>query len=120
MFQNQLISCLRCGITISPGSLILFGNKQIKTTIWVLKVFIVIGLVFCFHPGLPGEEHRGFLAPLPLSPFYPPALDRRVDSPAFLEGFADLPDEAGLTTKFQTWPHGWFHIPKDPDFPVPS
>src|SRR5574337_503687 len=24
------------------------------------------------HPGLPGEEHRGFPAPLPLSPFYPP------------------------------------------------
>ena len=29
-------------------------------------------------------------------------------------------DEAGLTTTFQTWPRGWFHIPKDPDFPVPS
>ena len=24
------------------------------------------------------------------------------------------------TTTFQTWPRGWFHIPKDPDFPVPS
>ena len=34
------------------------------------------------HPGLPGEEHRGFPAPLPLSPFYHPDLDRRVDSPA--------------------------------------
>src|SRR5574341_621900 len=34
------------------------------------------------HPGLPGEEHRGFPAPLPLSPFDPPDLDRRVDSPA--------------------------------------
>ena len=34
------------------------------------------------HPGLPGEEHRSFPAPLPLSPFYPPDLDRRVDSPA--------------------------------------
>ena len=38
--------------------------------------------------------------------------------------FYDLPvapqDEAGLTTTFQTWPRGWFHIPKDPDFPVPS
>src|SRR5574340_206979 len=34
------------------------------------------------HPGLPQEEHRGFPAPLPLSPFYPPDLDRRVDSPA--------------------------------------
>ena len=38
-----------------------------------------------------------------------------------LEGVPDLPvapqDEAGLTT---TWPRGWFHIPKDPDFPVPS
>ena len=42
----------------------------------------------------------------------------------FLEGVPDLPvapqDEAGLTTTFQTWPRGWFHIPKDPDFPVPS
>src|SRR5574341_1968250 len=34
------------------------------------------------HPGLPGEGHRGVPAPLPLSPFYPPDLDRRVDSPA--------------------------------------
>ena len=36
----------------------------------------------------------------------------------------DLPvapqDEAGLTKTFQTWPRGWFHIPQDPDFPVPS
>src|SRR5574341_209271 len=29
------------------------------------------------HPGLPGEEHRGFPAPLPLSPFYPPVQIRR-------------------------------------------
>ena len=29
-------------------------------------------------------------------------------------------DEAGLTTKFQTWPRGCFHMPKDPDYPVPS
>src|SRR5574337_538996 len=34
------------------------------------------------HPGLPGAEHRGCPAPLPLSPFYPPDLDRRLDSPA--------------------------------------
>ena len=37
-----------------------------------------------------------------------------------MEGVPDLPvapqDEAGLTTTFQTWPRGWFHIPKDPDF----
>ena len=33
-------------------------------------------------PGLPGEGHRGFPAPLPLSPFYPPDLHRRLDSPA--------------------------------------
>ena len=76
------------------------------------------------HPGLPGEEHRGFPAPLPLSPFYPPDLDRRVDSPA-LSGRGSRPsvspqDEAGLRTKFQTWPRGWFHIPKDPNVPVPS
>ena len=41
-----------------------------------------------------------------------------------LEGVPDLPvapqDEARLTKTFQTWPRGWFHIPKDPDFPVPS
>ena len=29
-------------------------------------------------------------------------------------------DEAGLTTTFQTWPRGCFHIAKHPDFPVPS
>src|SRR5574337_717009 len=34
------------------------------------------------HPGLPREEHRSFPAPLPLSLFYPPDLDRRVDSSA--------------------------------------
>ena len=34
------------------------------------------------HPGVPGEEHRGFPAPVPLSPCYPPELDRRVDAPA--------------------------------------
>ena len=31
-----------------------------------------------------------------------------------------LLDEAGLTTTFQTWPRGCFHIAKHPDFPVPS
>src|SRR5574337_665202 len=31
------------------------------------------------HPGLLGEEHRGFPAPLPLSPFYPPVQIRRVE-----------------------------------------
>src|SRR5574338_1201 len=34
------------------------------------------------HPGLPQEEHRSFPATLPRSLFYPPDLDRRVDSPA--------------------------------------
>src|SRR5574340_654374 len=34
------------------------------------------------NPGLPREEHRDFPAPPPLSPFSPPDLDRRVDSPA--------------------------------------
>src|SRR5574341_780968 len=47
------------------------------------------------HPGLPGEEHRGFPAPLPLSPFYPPDLDRRVDSPA-LSGRGSRPSRRGL------------------------
>ena len=41
-----------------------------------------------------------------------------------LEGVPDLPvapqDEARLTKTFQTWPRGWFHIPQDPDVPVPS
>ena len=76
------------------------------------------------HPGLPREEHRSFPATLPRSLFYPPDLDRRVDSPA-LSGRGSRPSgrtsgEAGLTKTFQTWPRGWFHIPKDPDFPVPS
>src|SRR5574337_2190308 len=34
------------------------------------------------NPGLPLEEHRGFPAPPPLSPFSPLDLDTRVDSPA--------------------------------------
>src|SRR5574337_918860 len=34
------------------------------------------------NPGLPRAEHRGFPAPPALSPFSPPDLDRRVDSPA--------------------------------------
>src|SRR5574337_221193 len=76
------------------------------------------------HPGLPREEHRGFPAPLPLSPFYPPDLHRRVDSPVFLEGVPELQvapqDVSGLTTTFQTWPRGCFHIAKHPDFPGPS
>ena len=42
----------------------------------------------------------------------------------FLEGVPDLPvapqDEAGLTTTFQTWPRGCFHVAKHPDFLVPS
>ena len=29
-------------------------------------------------------------------------------------------DSIAAATTFQTWPRGWFHIPKDPDFPVPS
>ena len=29
-------------------------------------------------------------------------------------------DEAGLTTTFQTWPPGCFHVAKHRDFPVPS
>ena len=41
-----------------------------------------------------------------------------------LEGVPDLPvaprDEAELTTTFQTWPPGCFHVAKHPDFPVPS
>src|SRR5574337_1203149 len=54
---------------------------------WELEVETVLGTLNAHqkvprHPGLPGEEHRGFPAPLPLSPFYPPDLDRRVDSPA--------------------------------------
>ena len=39
------------------------------------------------------------------------------------EGVPDLPvapqDEAGLTTTFQTWPRGCFHVAKHPDFPAP-
>src|SRR5574340_405719 len=71
------------------------------------------------HPGLPREEHRGFPAPLPLSPFYLLIWTGGSTPLLCLEGVPDLPvaphDEAGLTTTFQTWPRGWFHIPKDPD-----
>ena len=76
------------------------------------------------HPGLPGEEHRGFPAPLPLSPTTL-LISTGGSTPLLcLEGVPDLPvaprDEAGLTTTFQTWPRGCFHIAKHPDFPVPS
>src|SRR5574338_535017 len=54
---------------------------------WELEVETVLGTLDATHkvprnPGLPREEHRGFPAPPPLSPFSPPDLDRRVDSPA--------------------------------------
>ena len=66
-----------------------------------------------------GHRKTDFPAPPPLSPFSPPDLDRRVDSPDLDRGESgrgsDLPvapqDEAGLTKTFQTWPRGWFHIP---------
>ena len=48
------------------------------------------------HPGLPREEHRSFPAPLPLSPFYPPDLDRRVDSTA-LSGRGSWPPAPPLS-----------------------
>ena len=78
--------------------------------------------------GFPWEEYWSglpFLSPgiKPVSPVW------QVDSlPLSHLGshyfIPDLPvapqDEAGLTTTFQTWPRGWFHVPKDPDFPVPS
>ena len=58
-----------------------------RTSQRILEVETVLGTLDATHkvprhPGLPLEEHRGFPAPLPLSPFYPPDLDRRVDSPA--------------------------------------
>src|SRR5574337_385087 len=78
------------------------------------------------HPGLPGEEHRGFPAPLPLIPFYPSTLLISIggSTPLLcLEWLPELPvapqDEAGLTTTFQTWPRGCFHIAKHRDFPFP-
>src|SRR5574337_617093 len=54
---------------------------------WVLEVETVLGTLDATHkvprhPGLPQEEHRSFPATLPRSLFYPPDLDRRVDSPA--------------------------------------
>ena len=76
------------------------------------------------HPGLPGQEPRGFPEPLPLSPF-DLLISTGGPTPLLcLEGVPDLPvapqDEAGLTTTFQTWPRGCFHVAKHPDFPVPS
>ena len=65
----------------------------------------------------PGISLEGMMLKLKLQYFG--HFMRRVDS---LEKTLMLgpQDEAGLTTTFQTWPRGWFHIPKDPDFPVPS
>ena len=76
------------------------------------------------HTGLPREEHRGFPSPLPLSPS-PLLISTGGSIPLIcLEGVPDFPltpqDESGLTKKFETWPRGWCHILKDPDFPVRS
>ena len=87
---------------------------------WELEVETVLGTLNApqkvpRHPGLPGEEHRGFPAPLPLSPTTL-LISTGGSTPLLcLEGVPDLPvapqDEAGLTKTFQTWPRGWFHIP---------
>ena len=45
--QTSLFVASDVESTVSPGSLILFGNTHIKITVWVLEVFTAIGLVFC-------------------------------------------------------------------------
>ena len=82
--------------------------------------------VFCF-PGIPVSlerntevfRHHFLSAPSTL------LISTGASTPLLcLEGVPDLPvapqDEAALTTTFQTWPRGCFHIAKHPDFPVPS
>ena len=51
------------------------------------------------HPGLPQEEHRGFPAPLPLSPFYPPVRA----SGSYQEG-------TGKSGSFGMWNHPRGHV----------
>ena len=67
---------------------------------------------------------RSFLAQFNLSPLSPPYLDKRVDSPAFLERDPDIPfapqEEASLTLKIKRKPRGSCHMPKDTNFPVHS
>ena len=59
---------------------------------------------------VPSRVTPRVLAPLHLSPFSPPAGDRRVDPPAFSGRLPGLPgtpqDEASLTRKFETSPVG--------------
>ena len=63
--------------------------------------------------GLPREEHRDFPAPPPLSPFSPPDLDRRVDSPA-LSGRGSRP--SGRTSG---WGRSHEDIPEVASWVVP-
>ena len=76
------------------------------------------------HTGLPREEHRGsrhhfIWAPAPLLISTGGSI-----SLVCLEGVPNLPvapqDEASLKKKFETWPCGWCHFLKDPDFLVCS
>ena len=96
------------GLLILIGS-VLIGAKHRDP--WA----ITSGSIYGRNPGLPREEHRGFPAPPPLSPFSPPDLTGGSTPLLCLEGVPDLPvapqDEAGLTKTFQTWPRVWFHIP---------
>ena len=61
-----------------------------------------------------------FLAPLNLSPFSPPDLNLRVNSPALSRGDPNLHmpphEEASLTRKLERRPHVSCHILKDTDF----
>ena len=73
------------------------------------------------HPGLPGEVYRGLPAPLPLSPFYPPHLDRRVDSHALsgrgsnkivAENGGETRQDLGVVREF--FPRCWTDSPSLP------
>ena len=70
------------------------------------------------------ERYTSFPAQLHLSPFFPPDLDMRVESPVCQERDPDLgiefQEEAGLTLTLKRKPCGSCHILKDTDFPVHS
>ena len=74
-----------------------------------------------------GSHSRGtpsFPAQLNLSPFSPPDLDLRGDSPTLSGKGSHLPvapqEEAGLALKLERKPRGSCHIPKDTPWISPS
>ena len=83
IFKNRDISLPRkvCLVKAVVFPVVMYGCES-----WTLKKAerrrIDAFELWCWRRLLSREEHRGFPAPPPLSPFSPPDLDRRVDSPA--------------------------------------